>query len=141
MEFEAKSYGDIAQRNLNSARIMVGTLPDDAAFNCQQAVEKILKELLIAKSKNTGISPKNLRVHGFRALLKEINEPDLDEELEFLLDLDDTYINTRYPGENYFTVSLNLAAYFLEGTERVFGKVLNLLEKENDEFEKTKFFE
>lgn len=141
MKFKEGSYGGIAQKNLNSARMQVDILPDEAAFSCQQAAEKILKELLIAKSKNTGIPPKNLRSHGFRSLLKEINESDLDEELEFLLNLGDTYINTRYPSEDYFTVSLDLAAYFLEGTERVFGKVLNLLEKENEEFEKTKFFE
>lgn len=65
-----------------------------AAFHAQQCVEKCLKAVLEEHSRNVPKDHSTLRLYG---LTKELVSLDID--LGALTDLDDLYIDSRYPGE------------------------------------------
>ena len=66
----------------------------DAALHCQQAVEKLLKTVIVAQ---TGKRP--LYQHDLRTLLRKVRGLSIPEELaRRVSDLDIHYIGTRYPG-------------------------------------------
>lgn len=66
----------------------------DAAFHCQQAIEKLLKTVIIAQ---TGKRPPY--EHDLRTLLRKICGLSIPEELaRRVSDLDIHYMGTRYPG-------------------------------------------
>ena len=66
----------------------------DAAFHCQQAIEKLLKAVIVAE---TGQRPPY--VHDLRTLLRRIEQIDVPEELTRIIsDTDIYYTGTRYPG-------------------------------------------
>ena len=69
-------------------------LVEPAAFHCQQAVEKILKALLVA----VGISPP--RIHDIDALVARAGPafPELTNEVTAIPDLTSWYVLSRYPG-------------------------------------------
>jgi HEPN domain-containing protein len=63
-------------------------------FTCQQAIEKMLKALVI---KNTGNFPP--KIHDLVKLLTIAGIESTDEKREFLAKLNYYYIETRYPAE------------------------------------------
>jgi HEPN domain-containing protein len=65
-----------------------------AAFHAQQCVDKCLKAILEEHSKKVPKDHSTLRLYG---LIKELVSVDMD--LGVLTDLDDLYIESRYPGE------------------------------------------
>jgi HEPN domain-containing protein len=65
-----------------------------AAFHAQQCVEKCFKAMLEEYSKKVPKDHSTLRLFG---LIKELVSIDID--LAILTDLDDLYIESRYPGE------------------------------------------
>ncbi len=65
-----------------------------AAFHAQQCVEKCLKAVLEEHSRKVPKDHSTLRLYG---LTKELVSLDID--LGTLTDLDDLYIDSRYPGE------------------------------------------
>lgn len=65
-----------------------------AAFHAQQCVEKCLKAVLEEHSRNVPKDHSTLRLYG---LTRELVSLDID--LGTLTDLDDLYIDSRYPGE------------------------------------------
>lgn len=65
-----------------------------AGFHAQQCVEKCLKAVLEEHSRNVPKDHSTLRLYG---LTKELVSLDID--LGTLTDLDDLYIDSRYPGE------------------------------------------
>ncbi len=65
-----------------------------AAFHAQQCVEKCLKAVLEEHSKKVPKDHSTLRLYG---LVKDLISMDVDTGV--LTDLDDLYIESRYPGE------------------------------------------
>lgn len=65
-----------------------------AAFHAQQCVEKCLKAVLEEHSKKVPKDHSTLRLYG---LVRDLTTLDVD--LSVLTDLDDLYIESRYPGE------------------------------------------
>ena len=66
----------------------------DAALHCQQAVEKLLKTVIVAQ---TGKRPPYQ--HDLRTLLRKVRGLSIPEELaRRISDLDIHYMGTRYPG-------------------------------------------
>jgi HEPN domain-containing protein len=65
-----------------------------AAFHAQQCVEKCLKAVLEEHLKKVPKDHSTLRLYG---LINELVSMDMD--LGVLTDLDDLYIESRYPGE------------------------------------------
>lgn len=65
-----------------------------AAFHAQQCVEKCFKAVLEENSKKVLKEHSTIRLYG---LIKEFIELDID--IALLTDLDDLYIDSRYPGE------------------------------------------
>jgi HEPN domain-containing protein len=63
-------------------------------FTCQQAIEKMLKALVV---KNTGSFPP--KIHDLVKLLTIAGIEALDEQKEFLAKLNYYYLETRYPAE------------------------------------------
>ena len=65
-----------------------------AAFHAQQCVEKCFKAVLEEHSKKVPKEHSTLKLYG---MIKELIP--LEVELDILTDLDDLYIEARYPGE------------------------------------------
>jgi HEPN domain-containing protein len=65
-----------------------------AAFHSQQCVEKCFKAVLEEHSQKVPREHSTLKLYG---LVKGLIPPEIDREL--LTDLDDLYIEARYPGE------------------------------------------
>jgi HEPN domain-containing protein len=95
---EVVAWFERARRDLRAAAVDMGAQPPlsgDAAFHCQQAAEKAVKGLLVAR----GIPfPKT---HDIRALadLVETEDPDLDALLDRAAELTEYAWRFRYPGE------------------------------------------
>jgi HEPN domain-containing protein len=64
------------------------------AFHAQQSVEKCLKALLELQDRPVPKEHSTIRLYG---LVAEVLNVELDRDI--LTDLDDLYINARYPGE------------------------------------------
>ena len=64
------------------------------AFHAQQCIEKCFKAVLEEHSKKVPKDHSTLRLYG---LIKELVAVDVD--MEVLTDLDDLYIESRYPGQ------------------------------------------
>ena len=84
----------------NLARARCGKIKDeilyeDLCFDCQQAVEKAIKALLISIDKE--FPP----IHSIARLLEIVSETEIKipAEIQEAIDLTDYAVNTRYPGE------------------------------------------
>jgi HEPN domain-containing protein len=64
------------------------------AFHSQQCVEKCFKAMLEEHSQKVPKEHSTLKLHG---LVRQLIP--LDADIEILTDLDDLYIESRYPGE------------------------------------------
>ena len=87
-----------AKSNLERARcgkIKDEILYEDLCFDCQQAVEKTIKALLISIDKE--FPP----IHSIARLLEIVSETEIKipAEIQEAIDLTDYAVNTRYPGE------------------------------------------
>ncbi len=66
----------------------------DAAFHCQQAIEKLLKTVIVAETEQ-----RPPYVHDLRTLLRRIRQIAIPRELaRTISDMDIYYTGTRYPG-------------------------------------------
>jgi HEPN domain-containing protein len=86
----------LARTDIDAAEIIVNEkhLTHIAAFHCQQAIEKYFKAYLINHEKEL------LKIHDLVKLygmVKEIKDFNIDEEILALVN--ETYTETRYPGE------------------------------------------
>lgn len=94
---EARRWLAKADDDLTAVRRCIDGDPplvEPAAFHCQQAVEKILKALLVV----SGISPP--RIHDIDALIARAGPafPELANEAAAIPDLTSWYVLSRYPG-------------------------------------------
>jgi len=84
-EMDLGSIGQIIQRE---------DLTPIAAFHAQQCVEKCFKAVLEEHSKKVPKEHSTLKLYGLAGELIS-----LEADMEILTDLDDLYIEARYPGE------------------------------------------
>jgi HEPN domain-containing protein len=103
-----------------------------AAFHAQQCVEKCLKAILEEYSKKVPKDHSTLRLYG---LVKELTSIDVDTGV--LTDLDDLYIESRYPGELGLLPAgkptLADVQEFSEIAKRVYDQVSSELAGNNDQ--------
>lgn len=89
-EIFAKADLDVAQRLFDSPKPTHRTYLL-VLWHCHQAIEKMLKRIIIAKEKEL------LKIHDLLKLVN-LSEIDLSEEKkEFLKDLNEFYLRSRYP--------------------------------------------
>jgi len=92
-----------------------------AAFHAQQCVEKCLKAILEEHSKKVPKDHSTLRLYG---LVKDLISMEVD--MGVLTDLDDLYIEARYPGELGLLPSgkptLADAREFFETAKSIYGQ-------------------
>jgi HEPN domain-containing protein len=93
-----------------------------AAFHAQQCVEKCLQAVLEEHSKKVPKDHSTLRLYG---LVKDLISMDVD--MGVLTDLDDLYIESRYPGELGLLPTgkptLADAREFLEIAKSIYGQI------------------
>lgn len=93
-----------------------------AAFHAQQCVEKCFKAVLEEHARKVPKDHSTLRLYG---LIKELISIDVD--LAILTDLDDLYIESRYPGELGLLPggkpTLEDAREFFEIAKRIYDQV------------------
>lgn len=86
------AYAEADRRSAHNALRMADYR--DAAFHCQQAIEKLLKAVIVAE---TGQRPPHL--HDLRTLARQIRQIAVPEELaQVISDMDIYYTGARYPG-------------------------------------------
>ena len=97
-----------------------------AAFHAQQCVEKCFKAVLEEHSKKVPKEHSTLKLYG---MIKELIKLDID--LDTLTDLDDLYIEARYPGELGLLPdgkpTLADANQFYDFARSIYEKVVQLL--------------
>lgn len=98
LETDLDAWFGKARDDLRAAEVMLSIEPpllDDAAFHCQQAAEKAIKGLLVAR----GVPFK--RVHDIRPLADTVTatDPDLEDLLDDAAELTEYAWLFRYPGE------------------------------------------
>ncbi len=94
-ENEPHAWLEFAERDRRAARHALNVADYwDAAFHCQQAIEKLLKAAIVHQ---TGRRPPY--VHDLRTLLLDVQGVVVPEEIaRFVSDVDVYYVGTRYPG-------------------------------------------
>ena len=100
MQFEYGSYGFIAQRDIQKAERLVYSDPDMALFLMQQALEKIMKQvitLFYEGNRRTDL----LKTHNLKFLAAHSGVPDWKKYRDFLTYLSDFYFEGRYPGIDF----------------------------------------
>lgn len=94
-EEEPRAWLDFAEADRRSARNVLNAADyRDAAFHCQQAIEKVLKVAIVVQ---TGQRPPY--IHDLRTLLHQVQGITISEGMaRFVSDADAYYVGTRYPG-------------------------------------------
>ncbi|MDY3711813.1 MAG: HEPN domain-containing protein [Agathobaculum sp.] len=110
MEFARGSYGYIAKKDIATAMDNVGMHPDAAGLYAQQAVEKMLKQYL--KEVMNCSDESVLRSHKLPRLYRATNLKSLDDQMAALWEMTDAYFNTRYPGDEFFDMTVGQAKDF-----------------------------
>ncbi len=100
------------------------------AFHAQQCVEKCLKALLEFLRRSVPKEHSTIRLYG---LVADALDMELDQDI--LIDLDDLYIDARYPGElgllPYGRPTLDDARQFYQFAAEVYRKVQERLAEES----------
>jgi HEPN domain-containing protein len=93
-EDNPKEWLRYAENDRSSARHLLASEDYEAcAFHCQQAVEKLLKAIIV---KQTGQRPPH--IHDLTTLLRKIGGLRIDEALaQSIRNIDAYYVGTRYP--------------------------------------------
>lgn len=116
MKEETHEWLQIADGDLRAARGLIDLeLPSHVAFHCQQAIEKLLKALIIENSESAP------RVHDL-VELADLIELELAEEQQLLLArLSYQAVASRYPGPTLRYTEEDKVQELLEQTERFFA--------------------
>ena len=96
MKKASSQWLESAEMDLGSIDQIVGRedLTPVAAFHSQQCVEKCFKAVLEEYAQKVPREHSTLKLHG---LVQDLIPLEIDKEI--LTDLDDLYIESRYPGE------------------------------------------
>jgi HEPN domain-containing protein len=94
MKPETAAWLRRAERDLQAADLCLeNELLEECIFHCQQALEKLLKSFWIEKA-DEGFPP---RTHDLAGLADPMNLDVSEEQRNFLDDLSEQYMPTRYP--------------------------------------------
>jgi HEPN domain-containing protein len=128
-ENDPLAWLEFAERDRRAARNALNAADYwDAAFHCQQAIEKLLKAAIVHQ---TGGRPPY--IHDLRTLLRDVRGVVVPEEIARLVsDVDVYYVGTRYPGivETEVYCEENISP-LVERMEEVFQWFLANLDLEN----------
>ena len=102
-------YIDIAENDLEFLEAVLktgNTFYNQLAVQCQQVAEKFLKGYLDNMALEEDVTDL-LRKHNMKQIAAKLNElkPDLKLDTVGLAYLTDFYFDTRYPGDDFYTVS------------------------------------
>lgn len=123
-----KDWIEKASRDIKAAEVLkendCGN--DMVAFHCQQAVEKLLKAYIIAKS---GVI---IGSHSLIFLCKEAAKYDIGFKIHIkdCAFVNQFYIETRYPADEPLIVTDEEADECIAISKRIYDIVIDLLEKE-----------
>ncbi len=96
MKKRVEQWLHFAKIDIESAKVLneKKDLTQTAAFHCQQAVEKLLKSLIENQEENVP------RIHNLEVLFGILeNKIDLPVDEEVLVQINEVYIDTRYPSD------------------------------------------
>lgn len=119
MKYGYGSYGDIPLKDLESARAALGGATRLAMWGAQQAAEKMLKQAVLSLLPLGEERRHLLRSHSTKLIASRLSIPGLGEYVQALRDLDELYINTWYPGEDYFEVTEKEAEEYFSKAEAI----------------------
>jgi len=128
-----KAWLDSARADLKSIKYMLEDefLTHIVGFHAQQCVEKCFKALLENFGERVPKEHSTIKLYG---MVKQNLPEQID--IDLLTDLDDLYIDSRYPGEfgllPHGKPSLEEAKEFYEYARHVFQRVCNVLDNETD---------
>lgn len=93
-EGNPQDWSNAAERDRLAAQHLLTTGDYEAcAFFCQQAIEKLLKAIIV---KQTNFRPPH--IHSLRLLIERITEIDIPSEIvETVASIDAYYVGSRYP--------------------------------------------
>ena len=112
MKVEIKEWWGQAQEDLDTSHYLYdGNKFEEAAFFCQQAIEKGLKAIMLTEGERV---PK---IHDLVVLGEEVDLPL--EFQEVCRELCVIYISTRYPGVAEVKDIKNKAARYINTTEKI----------------------
>jgi len=91
---EAERWWKYSESDVKTAKYLFeGKKYKDASFYCQQAVEKLLKAVVVLQ---TGQRPP--RTHDLQGLAEQLPEFEIDEaEIQAIASVDAFYVGSRYP--------------------------------------------
>ena len=103
------TYIDIAENDLEYLEAVLktgNTFYNQLAVQCQQVAEKFLKGCLDNMALEEDVTDL-LRKHNMKKIAAKLNalKPDLKLDTVGLAYLTDFYFDTRYPGDDFYTVS------------------------------------
>jgi HEPN domain-containing protein len=133
MKKQAREWIKFAKADLQSSKVLIEdeNLSTTAAFHVQQCVEKSLKALIELYNKKVP------RIHDLIKIKKKIDEEingiyiEVDEEI--LDQINQVYIDTRYPADFGLLPegkpSKEKINKFIEEAEKVFNKIEEIIEE------------
>lgn len=128
VEFKVGSYGYIAQRDIEVAMDNTTKHPSAAGVYAQQAVETILKQYL--KEVKSCTDEALLHTHSLKKLIRAAGITSLVPDMGKIWDLSDAYFNTRYPGEDFWELTPEIALDLCT----VAATIVNTVELEIEKF-------
>lgn len=129
-ETSAKEWLNKAESDRDTAKyLLAGEKYDDCAFFCQQAIEKLLKAVLVLQT-----DKRPPHTHDLRALLDVISNLDTSEIDEAVSSISGYYVGSRYPLDDVDPAIFQrpLAEAAVQKTERVFKWFLAKINFENE---------
>lgn len=109
MTFDYGTYGYIAMKDLKAAEMNVEMCPHISAQCSHAAVEKMLKHLILVYKEDSSERREMLKKHKPRVLIRYLNIDLLNSFTSQLAEFDTFYYETRYPGEEYYDVTVEQA--------------------------------
>lgn len=106
MEFDYGTYGYIAMKDLKAAEVNVEMCPHISAQCSHAAVEKMLNHLITVYKEDSPERREMLKKHKPRVLVRYLNIDLLENFVAQLAEFDTFYYETRYPGEEYYDVTV-----------------------------------
>lgn len=140
MEYKFGSYGEIAHSDLDTATIICdkGGPAKAVVFYAQQACEKIMKHYIQLKLKDSSELNNLLKSHKLKRLSTATGIEALRQYRADISDLQDAYIDGRYPGDDYTLPTMEIATELLDAAKSIVSIVDNAISESINK--QTEFF-
>lgn len=119
----ASEWLELADRNLETAKLLFreNHFTDVIAIEIHQALEKTLKSVLAFN----GI--KILKTHNILDLVNQCGIYISLDDIDYLVEINDYYENTRYPGPKYSNPSLDEISKTLQIVTNIFKRITDYI--------------